>query len=318
METNVNQQIELQRLRYRQNQMLLSRDFRDQALIQDQLRWWHNRALHKAYGIVLGIGIDLRVDLLKDGIVEVHPGLAYDIVGRELLLAHDCQLPLPSGDGDWTLLARYPGATSPAEVAPDCQPAKPPRLTLKMDLHWESTNQVTPRAGVPLAAFSKRVKVPLPVPRVVRPYARPYIATGITDPNATDWQLWQGLTVVDHPENVNLGIEVMVDTSTAGFTQTPYYFAWLGGGAWGAFTANYILDFLPRVDQETPATFRFCVFAVNIASTLAASPSNSLPDLVALARQRKLHVCWLGIQPPPPWVYPPDMAVTTAQGESLQ
>ena len=41
---------ELQRLRYWQGQKLLSRDFRDQVSYESELRWWHNRALHNAYG----------------------------------------------------------------------------------------------------------------------------------------------------------------------------------------------------------------------------------------------------------------------------
>src|SRR5262249_23851380 len=53
------EQRDLERLRYWQGQMLRSRDFRDQAAQQAELRWWHNRALHNAYGVVAGLGVTL-------------------------------------------------------------------------------------------------------------------------------------------------------------------------------------------------------------------------------------------------------------------
>src|SRR6266571_1601325 len=45
---------DLERLRYWQGQMLRGRDFRDQLAIAAQLRWWHNRAIHHAFGIAYG------------------------------------------------------------------------------------------------------------------------------------------------------------------------------------------------------------------------------------------------------------------------
>src|SRR5439155_6053236 len=41
----------LERVRYWQGQMLRSRDFNDIHATEEQRRWWHNRALHDAYGI---------------------------------------------------------------------------------------------------------------------------------------------------------------------------------------------------------------------------------------------------------------------------
>jgi hypothetical protein len=45
--------VEIERLRYWQGQKLRSRDFRDQMEMAAQLRWWHNRALHQAFGVRL-------------------------------------------------------------------------------------------------------------------------------------------------------------------------------------------------------------------------------------------------------------------------
>jgi hypothetical protein len=44
----------LERVRYWQGQMLRSADFRAQSADTAQHRWWHNRALHNAYGVYRG------------------------------------------------------------------------------------------------------------------------------------------------------------------------------------------------------------------------------------------------------------------------
>jgi hypothetical protein len=76
---------ELQRLRYTPGQDLLSRDFRDQGRFDEQLRWWHNRAMHGAFGVRAGLRVQ-PVETAPQPRVEVSPGLAYDSFGRELIL----------------------------------------------------------------------------------------------------------------------------------------------------------------------------------------------------------------------------------------
>ena len=95
--------IEPQRLRYWQGQMLKSRDFRDQATVVAQLRWWHNRALHNAYGVREGLTVT-PVEGRK--FVRVMCGVAYDCYGRELILQTTREIPLPA-TGPQTLLIRY-------------------------------------------------------------------------------------------------------------------------------------------------------------------------------------------------------------------
>src|SRR5918912_56411 len=79
-------QTEIERLRYWQGQKLGSRDFRDQALIEAQLRWWHNRALHNAFGVSRGLQVTRVPDADAFTALSVARGLAYDCYGRELLL----------------------------------------------------------------------------------------------------------------------------------------------------------------------------------------------------------------------------------------
>src|SRR5579864_1624026 len=56
------QQRELERTRYWQGQLLKSGDLNGQVSTDLQLRWWHNRALHNAYGVALGYESKSLVD----------------------------------------------------------------------------------------------------------------------------------------------------------------------------------------------------------------------------------------------------------------
>ena len=82
------------RLRHGQGESLSGRDFSDQAAQDDQLRWWHNRALHRAYGVAQGLEVDLASE---PGTAVVSPGLAYDQLAeraqawRELMFADEDQ-----------------------------------------------------------------------------------------------------------------------------------------------------------------------------------------------------------------------------------
>src|SRR5678815_1790192 len=95
----------MQRLKYWQGQKLLSRDFRDQTSYEAQLRWWHNRALHNAYGVSYGFAVTLI-----DTRVRIDCGVAYDCYGRELILQAPRELVLPEPADDFasvTLVASF-------------------------------------------------------------------------------------------------------------------------------------------------------------------------------------------------------------------
>src|ERR1043166_7447247 len=86
---------ELQRLRYKQGQTLKSRDFRDQGRIERQMRAWHTRGVHNAYGVARGILDDFTIDSTSTDLI-VHKGLAYDCFGRALLLCSQTSIHLPT------------------------------------------------------------------------------------------------------------------------------------------------------------------------------------------------------------------------------
>src|SRR5690606_13660917 len=141
-----------ERQRYWHGQLLRSTDLGDQLVQEAQLRWWHNRAIHNAYGVVAGLTVEEFTPPPYEWL-DVRPGLAYALYGRELWLGRPERVRVPRviRTGGLTLLAAYPGPL-PARVAPD--PACPPPATgasQPPDLVWKPTDEVSMRDGVPLA-----------------------------------------------------------------------------------------------------------------------------------------------------------------------
>ena len=76
-------EIPLERITWRDGQLLASRDLRDEIRGDDRFRHLHVRYLHRSWGIVTGF----EVTALGPQTLRVAPGFALDIEGRELLLA---------------------------------------------------------------------------------------------------------------------------------------------------------------------------------------------------------------------------------------
>lgn len=81
---------EIKRLNYYNSQFLVDTDFNDEQLYHNQMRRFHNRALH-TWGIVEGLQVE-RVP--NESKVTVAPGTAIDRLGREIVLPERSQ-PIP-------------------------------------------------------------------------------------------------------------------------------------------------------------------------------------------------------------------------------
>jgi hypothetical protein len=154
---------EIERLRYRQGQKLSGRDFRAQAEIEAQLRWWHTRALHDSYGVSAGFEVALIRELKSPpapASVSVACGMAYDCYGRELMLQTPREFLLPETEPDsprrgLTLLVRYKEADeyiSPRERALVCGPCASTAETV--DFVWMDAARAQQSDGVPLCRLS--------------------------------------------------------------------------------------------------------------------------------------------------------------------
>lgn len=293
---------EIQRLRYTPGQDLLSRDFRDQAAFEEQLRCWHNRAMHEAFGV--RYGLQARLTGASEPTVEIDGGLAYDAFGRELILPARRTARIPAGaeeTGPQVLVIRFPeggGLSSSGDLAGACFCAPAPQGA---GLAWIPERRLRPADGVPLARTGDVGSLDLGFhPPVARPLARPRLGNGSTMAGSTAWEVRK---TARFGNDVVFGLQVPIYTPAAGFTRIPCYFAWVH---WAerrdrAGVENLgQLPFLSHVAGESPNGFLARVQFHLVLSDQQITDKLHIDDLfqaalLAMARQQ-LFVCWLGIQ----------------------
>jgi hypothetical protein len=312
--------VQPQRLRHGRGERLQRADFDDQAAQDDQLRWWHSRALHQAYGVVTGLEVTFA---LVNGVMvaEVAAGLAYDCHGRELLLDRPRRIPVPDDDTVFVLVI---GSAAPE---PGCAP--PPGGWCRDErvkaggvvLRWVPRADLSLRDGVPLET-SDEAAGPMSRP-LVRPLARPRIGHGTTVPGETAWRPW--VQAFPNQPVLRLGLQVEVDTSAAGFTAVPCYFAQVTGSMWSAKVPLALLLPFGHIAQAAKDRFTFRIVApwlyiiARIGTRRTPEPEPEPPVLLeetpavaearrpldepdflqaflGLGRATRLAVAWTGIQ----------------------
>lgn len=288
---------EVQRPRHRPGEMLRSRDFRDQAALDAQLRWWHNTAIHDAFGVSLSFKVELAANQ-----VVIDPGLAYDMFGRELWLQKPARLFLPEAPEDGTivvLIARYRESASGCRgenPAGNCLPGRAPSRIEQADLALVGPEQVSPQAGVTLATltFTSAGWTIAPASSHARPLAGPYVRSGRTIPGQTIWTerslgFLRGIIRIFFTE---------IDTSAAGFTRPPCYFAWINGPRLLSLPVGdrqiSALIWPLYLERSLPQRFQFSIGFVPLALAARLEPS-----AIFAALRSHNYVSWLGMEPSP-------------------
>ena len=221
------------------------------------------------------------------------PGVAYDSFGRELILECAADVEIPNGPvakgKKRFLIVRYkkPGSRQMTDpLAAVCCVAGGPTSAGNVEFVWLDAPQFTTGGGVPLGHLTYLDRavpkfVAFVATQKVRPLARPRIGTGSTIPGNTSWQPW----TFDMPLlrgivfSAELGVQTTVDTSAAGFTEIPQYFAWIEGSIWNAQTMQLVPAILPSIDNEALDSFTF---------RLILMPQPVAPQLLELAPRRLL------------------------------
>ena len=196
--------IGLERVRYWQGQLLTAADLREQVATDAELRRMHDRFAHRAAGIAIGLGLGFVPGASE---VLVGAGLAYDCVSRPLILPEARSIPVPRDlTEEKQLLVLVFDTSDAAGVA----------------LRWYRARDWDARQGVALGRFGRVSGVSEQDgtfrPVTARPLARPHTFSGQTIPGQTAWQPWT-------EGSDEVGVQVRVDTSAAGFSSRPHYFA---------------------------------------------------------------------------------------------
>jgi len=312
----------LERVQYWQGQRLRSGDFLDIEAVEAQRRWWHNRALHNAYGVAEGFACSLVPSTAPFTGVCVSPGVGYDTFGRELILERAQTIPLPSNiifglDGAVSLLIRYRApsrAMHPDEFSEVCWTQSGSLEPGTIEFAWKLTSNFKPSDGVSLFGVYYRGAIPVfPDPNYIRatiqPLARPLLASGSTIPGNTAWEPWEFMS------QGALGVQTPIDTSAAGFSSVPCYFAWLEGPVWNAQTLQLVPAIFPSIADESVTGFTFRLWlefpqpTFGIDTVEEALPRELAPaagfgfvtdpdDFPLFAQQQELYVSWIACQMP--------------------
>jgi hypothetical protein len=320
----------LERVQYWQGQRLGSSDFLDIERVEAQRRWWHNRALHQAYGVYEGFCVSASPLGIQSGVI-VSPGVAYDVFGHELILERPQTVPLPTnvhtkGASTATLLIRYnppPRDIEAARYSDVCFTQTRSFTSGTVDFVWKLTRFVEPCDGVPVGELSSgdgKYGAAGGALRLItgfrpvkpQPVARPLLASGSTVSGNTAWTPW----IYQYLE---IGVQTTVDTSAAGFTRVPCYFAWLTGPVWNSQTLQLVPAIFPSISNESVGSFTFSLWlqfpaptfemeidrraTARVSAILAQPAFNFVTDsyqFMLFAQQQDLCVSWIGCQMPVP------------------
>jgi hypothetical protein len=306
----------LERVQYWQGQTLRAQDFLNLQRVEAQRRWWHNRAVHNAYGVAEGL-----IATLNGSKVSVSPGVAYDIFGRELILETPQVIPVPSNflpglSGGVSLLMRYkPPARGmqPDEASDVCWTAPGSVAAGTAEFVWKIGDRLNPADGVAVFAVNfTGGTLTGPDPNYIRisaePLARPLLASGATVPGETPWEWWTaGFDGNLRPYIV--GEQTWIDTSAAGFTDVPCYFAWLQGPLFSSQPQLFLPALLTNIADASIIGFTFQLCLPGLGPTVAGGDTGGPEFVVAdisdwvtpndfnlFAKQQKLYVSWIGCQ----------------------
>jgi hypothetical protein len=311
------------RISWRDGQVLASRDLKAELQNEERYRKLHNRYLHGAWGIAFGLQVNLSPDGSR---VIVSPGYAIDKRGRDLLLAEIFMVVAPPVDGRFVLAASHDESTACPPSLPDADfcPGVDTRRE-RAAIAWMEEDEIDFGIHVPLARASfASSKVQGDLDSRVRHYARrmagPHIGWGATHAGNSNWQ------DISAPKRPDLWLQADVDTSSAGFVNTPRYLATLcrlsaarkrpRQGSLDEFAARFgtgpalTLDGIGSVIRATATQFTYRL------------PRGALPfgiDLTASeAEAGGWAIAWIGIESPDATLAQPDLAtIVTLLGAAL-
>lgn len=251
--------MDLYRQRYRQGQMLRSRDLSDQVEDEEQLRWWHNRAVHHAYGI--SSGCEAKKKPGGTDTIVVKAGLAYDSFGRPLWVNSSVVVRVPvdlhDQEGTYVLFIRLLQQNGEGLVQHSHRAycgGRTENHASTVEFKWKPAGEFSIRDGVAIATVDLRSggvieRLTHAFEYRARSDRNPYLVNGQTILGHTAWEAWKEAL----PGRVIAwGVQIKIDTRAAGFTGEPIYVAQ---------TAPFVGPFLSYVENISEVGFTFRIVA---------------------------------------------------------
>lgn len=256
------------RPQYFEGQILTADDLNAAQDVDTDLRRLHHRMLH-GWGIASGLVVSARRGAVT---VSIGAGYALDSSGRELVLIEPTEKPVPAVSGDpagnpeaYSLVLRWtPDADADVLVRRgDCGAEGAVRRSDAPVLDWKKNGTVAVGDEIVLADVLVQDCRLVAVPddsgrRLLNPPPTPYAASGRTEATGTVWTARAASGLAPW------GVETLVDTSRAGFGDTPAYLARIAGAR--SLTAQQaphgtpcMIDGTPYVEDAEPGRFRLVV-----------------------------------------------------------
>ena len=304
--------IEFERVTYRNGQRLDARDLRDDHRRDARLRELHVRHLHDTWGIALGLEVALLGNAGSGAArnvsaIVVGPGHAIDELDRDLLLPESVQPALPVVDGRFVLTVAYRDDAEfhdPSSLPAHCLGEGFDLRQDRVRFAWRVPNDVRFGPEVPLVQITVANGTlsgtpDLRVRRYTQPFVRPHIDVRTTEEGRSGWRDWiEGAPSAQQ----ELGLEIEVDTSDAGFLGTPRYFGTLQGNfsqgqdaplfepdLWPRDEATFALDQLGFISTAKVNSFTYRILNVGGAPFLRKVSA-------AEAERRGWRLAWLGLE----------------------
>jgi len=287
-------------------QQLTAADLTAVQSYHTELLWLHQRYLHD-WGIVSGLAVR---GAKGESTVTVAAGYAIDSRGRSIVLTAPVTLTVPAvvgapagGPMKYHVSISYADDANlrPVVRAGVCESAGAvSRLDAPL-VRWQEQIAVRSGQDVVLGAVSVlncklAAAVDLAPRRSALPERQPYLYAGRTPATGTGWELWE---VDGHgPGDLPLGVQVRVDTSEAGFGNTPQYQAQvLGERQFAEGDLTGVLDGHVHVEQASAAGFRLRMALPVLGAGLVNPDWLLAPDrLVERITGRQWSVGWLGVE----------------------
>lgn len=285
-------------------QLLTASDLDSVQGYHRDLLWLHQRTLHSA-GIASGFGITGKKG---DKAVVIAPGYAVDTEGRSIVLTDQRVLPIPAVVGGPTggavtyyLTVSYATDDQLASSTRSgtCGSNGAVRRPDEPVIQWREPSDVGDGlvlCGIAVQNCKLAVQVDLSLRRSAIPDRQPFVYAGQTLPAENSWGLWRP---GDSAAAAPVGLKVSINTSEAGFANTPRYQASVVGSREfdtpdGKSTA--VVDGYVQLTNVSAAGFEVHMALppgnarVNPGWALTAAKLPSLPVM------NRWYVSWVGVE----------------------